>query len=245
MTTEQPASDTTKQVPTRQDGVVIAYKGFDENLKCRDFQYEIGKTYEIDGKIKACERGFHACENPLDVWGYYTVVGSRYAKVTLAGEIDRGGNDTKIAAARITIDAEIALPNIVNAAVKYMIDGVKSVFEKPDTEDEDSDRDGAQIGSSGDGARIGSSGYGAQIGSSGNDAQIGSSGDGARIEVTGKDAVVAAAGGVRSFVLGEGGCIAIPHHDGTRMRFLVAYAGENVEAGKRYEVVDGAFKVID
>ena len=94
----------------------------------------------------------------------------------------------------------------------------------------------ARIGSSGDSARIGSSGYGARIGSSGHCAQIGSSGDrarigssgyGARIAATGKNAIVASAGSVVSVVLGEGGCAAIPYHDGNRTRFAVAYVGEN------------------
>ncbi|MEL5228191.1 hypothetical protein PTR07_19520, partial [Serratia nevei] len=85
----------------------------------------------------------------------------------------------------------------------------------------------------------GSSGYNARIGSSGYNARIGSSGYNARIDATGKNAVVAAAGSVRRIVLGEGGCVVIPYHDGTRTRFAVAYVGENgIKANTPYAVND-------
>ncbi|MEL5255224.1 hypothetical protein PTQ95_10615 [Serratia nevei] len=97
----------------------------------------------------------------------------------------------------------------------------------------------ARIGSSGYNAQIGSSGYNARIGSSGYNARIGSSGYNARIDATGKNAVVAAAGSVRRIVLGEGGCVVIPYHDGTRTRFAVAYVGENgIKANTPYAVND-------
>ena len=47
---------------------IVAYKGFDKDFKCRDFQYEVGKTYEMDGNIKCYNRGFHACESPMEVF---------------------------------------------------------------------------------------------------------------------------------------------------------------------------------
>ena len=60
---------------------IIAYKGFDKDFKCRDFQYEVGKTYEMDGNIKCCNRGFHACESPMEVFDHYDMLTSRFAAV--------------------------------------------------------------------------------------------------------------------------------------------------------------------
>ena len=72
---------------------IIAYKGFDKDLKCRDFQYKIGKTYTHKGEIKPCSRGFHACEIPMDVFDYYAFDGSnRFCEVELSGEIQKEEN---------------------------------------------------------------------------------------------------------------------------------------------------------
>ncbi|WP_284694428.1 DUF7666 domain-containing protein [Rhodoplanes serenus] len=99
---------------------VIAYKGFDQQLRCRGYQYEVGKTYEHAGKVEACASGFHACEHPLDVFDYYAPAGSRFAEVTLGGEMDRNGSDTKIAAARITINVELSIGDLVRRAWDYV-----------------------------------------------------------------------------------------------------------------------------
>ena len=87
---------------------VIAYKGMESNMTCRDFQYEIGQTYKTD-KAELCECGFHACLNPRDVLDYYSKeTKSRYFKVKLSGEIAKCGSlDTKVAATEITILEEI------------------------------------------------------------------------------------------------------------------------------------------
>lgn len=95
-----------------------AYKGFDKDLKCRGFQYEIGKEYETDKAI-ACETGFHACEYPLDVLGYYPPNVSRYCEVEQSGETDKRGDDTKVASTKIKIGAEIGIAGLVKAAVEY------------------------------------------------------------------------------------------------------------------------------
>ena len=166
------------------------YKGFDKDLKCRGFQYEIGKEYETD-TAKACESGFHACENPLDVFNYYSPADSRYCEVEQSGEIDRDTDDSKIASSKIKIGAEIGLAGIVKAGVDFILEKAKK--ETSDIE-ESSSGNGAQIGSSGNWAQIGSSGNWAQIGSSGNWALIGSSGDGAQIGSSGDEAKIGSSG---------------------------------------------------
>ena len=95
------------------------YKGFDKDLKCRGFQYEIGKEYEEE-KAKACECGFHACEAPLDVLQYYHPrTGSRYCEVEQDGDLSRDEN-SKVASTKIKIGAEIGIAGIVKAQVAYI-----------------------------------------------------------------------------------------------------------------------------
>ena len=99
---------------------IKTYKGFDKDLKCRGFQYEIGKEYEEE-KASACNCGFHACEMPLEVLGYYEPgKGSRYCEVEQAGEISKHSDDTKVASTKIKIGAEIGIPGLVKAQVEYV-----------------------------------------------------------------------------------------------------------------------------
>lgn len=107
---------------------ITGFKGFDKDLKCRDYQYEVGKDFEEKGKIEACSNGFHFCENPFDVLGYYppsTEKGSnRYCIVKGSGNIDRDGDDTKVACSKLHISAEIGLKGIIEAGVKFILDKV-------------------------------------------------------------------------------------------------------------------------
>lgn len=104
---------------------IYAYKGFDKDLKCRGFQYEVGKDYEQDGNIKCCENGFHACEFPYDVFSYYAPgKNSRYCTVTQSGEMDKKDGDSKVASSKIHIETEIGLGGIIKAGVKFILDKV-------------------------------------------------------------------------------------------------------------------------
>ena len=107
------------------------YKGFDKDFKCRGFQFEPGKTYEHDGDARACESGFHFCENPFDVWGYYPPSDSRFAEVTGTGKTDKHDGDSKVACTKLHVGAEISLNVFVNAGVKFILDRVTS--EKKET----------------------------------------------------------------------------------------------------------------
>ena len=99
---------------------IKTYKGFDKDLKCRGFQYEIGKEYE-EQKASACNCGFHACEMPIEVLGYYEPgKQSRYCEVEQSGDLSRHCEDTKVASTKIKIGAEIGIPGIVKAQVEYV-----------------------------------------------------------------------------------------------------------------------------
>ena len=98
---------------------VISYKGFDNVWKCRDFQYEVGKTFTHDGSVNACESGFHACEYPLDVFEYYPPAGSRFAVVKQYGELSRHDVDSKVASKSISIMAAISISGLVESAIEY------------------------------------------------------------------------------------------------------------------------------
>lgn len=96
-----------------------AYKGFDENLKCRDFQYEIGKEYEEE-KARLCDCGFHACEAPLDVFRYYPPASSRYCEVELDDMSTKTSDDSKRCGKRIKIGAEIGIHRLIKAQFEYV-----------------------------------------------------------------------------------------------------------------------------
>ena len=94
------------------------YKGFDKDLKCRGYQYEIGREYE-EKEAEICSKGFHACEYPLDVFGYYDPASSRYCEVDLDANNQTDG-DSKRVGKHIKIGAEIGIPGIVKASVEYI-----------------------------------------------------------------------------------------------------------------------------
>lgn len=212
---------------------IITYKGFDKNLKCRGLQYEVGKEYEMDGDIKCCERGFHACESPLEVFDHYDMLNSRFAKVEQSGEIDKEENTTKVCSSKIKVKAELKLADIIDLGVEWIKDVTSPSKLKKETDLNDNGNNSAQIGSSGD--------Y----------AQIGSSGDSAKIESTGKHSVVMAAGNISMAKTKIGSWITLAEWDyinGVYTPICVKTEkvdGERIKSDTFYKLVNGEFKEVD
>ena len=95
------------------------FKGFDKDLKCRDFQYEIGKKY-TEEKADICNYGFHACEFPMDVFNYYPPSYSRYCEVDLEANDQKSHDDSKRVGKKISVKAEIGIAGIIKAGVEYI-----------------------------------------------------------------------------------------------------------------------------
>ena len=247
-----------------EENKIIAYKGFDENLCCRGFQYEIGKEYVHEGEIECCENGFHACTNPFDVLDYYEADGkNRYCEVEQSGSIKTGNGDSKQASSKIKIKAEIGMAGLFKAGVEGIKEKTNPVPIIAETKDENDNPSGdsaqigssgysAKIGSSGDYAKIGSSGNYAKIGSSGYYAQIGSSGDSAKIESTGEYSVICCAGRNSTAKAKKGSWITLSEWKYSKEKkrnipvcVKTEYVdGERIKEDTWYRLVDGKFQEI-
>ena len=170
-----------------------AYKGFDKDLKCREFQYEVGKEYEEENSA-LCKKGFHACENPLDTFRYYRPTDSRYCEVDVDDNGERNSTDSKVCGKHIKISAEIGLKGVINAGVRFVFDKCESATEENAS------------GESGNAAASGNLGNAAASGERGNAAASGWRGNAAASGWRGTAVVTGFAG--RATALGEQ-CLAV------------------------------------
>ena len=184
----------------------LMFKGFDKNLKCRDFQYEVGKEYIHDGNIKVCESGFHACENPMDVFEYYPPNKARYCEVTGDGKesSDEGGKKTSFE--KIKINAEIGLGGIIKAGIKFCFDRVKWTKENTATGDcSGASATGYKSGASATGYKSGASATGNCSGASATGNCSGASATGDKSGASAGKGSVAMAVGLQTRAKGEVG----------------------------------------
>ena len=192
--------------------VITAFKGFDKEMKCRGYQFEIGKTYHHDGEVKACISGFHSCENPLDVLNYYSLISddgqlNKFAIIKASGSISRHGDDTKIASATLTIEAELKLPELVKSAIKWIADACTTT----------------------------------EPAASGNYSKLAASGDSSQLAASGYSSIAVSAAPNCTASAGKNGCIALTRwvESEKRYRVSVAYVGENgIEENVFYKLND-------
>ena len=202
---------------------IKSFKGFDNELKCRGFQYEVGGEYEEDS-ASCCNRGFHACENPLDVFTYYPPAEARYCEVEQSGKIDKSGDNSKVASTKIKIGAEIGLSGIIKAGVKFTLEKVK--FEEATT--------GDRSGASATGDRSGASATGNYSGASatGNRSGASATGDYSGASATGDCSTATVTGNYSQATVGKGGSVAIANGYQSKAKASLGSAIVVCERGK-------------
>ena len=217
-----------------------AFKAFDKNLKCRGFQYEIGKEYKHEGKVEVCESGFHSCENPLDVLNYYDLTESRFAEVECSGDIKTHLDDSKIASKKIKIKAELKLGEFIKASIDYLFKSGNK-----DERTQAASGDSAQLAASGVYAKLAASGDYAKLAASGVYAQLAASGDYAKLDIQGT-ASVGSAIGYNSIIKGINGtliCLVEYDKDYKPIGFVTGKIGENgLKENTFYKAINGKFE---
>jgi hypothetical protein len=155
----------------QEEEITKGVKGFDKNLKCRNFQFKEGKTYEESGDPVRCEHGFHFCENPLDVFDYYPPADSVYHKVEGLGKSSRDDKDSKVAVSKIKIGINVSLHDLINDGIKFIFKRTKLTKEKTNT------TPSLQASNSGDRGAASNSGYRGAASNSGYRGAASNSGD--------------------------------------------------------------------
>ncbi|ECG4530649.1 hypothetical protein E0I76_24340, partial [Salmonella enterica subsp. enterica serovar Kentucky] len=187
-----------------------------KDLKCRDFQFKIGKTFHHDGKVEACGSGFHACECPFDVFSYYPPAESRYAETISFGITDsEEGGDTKIASSSITIKDELTLPQFIQRGIEW-------IWSKIDKSLEQQIMCGSWSAATNTGNRSAATNTGYQSAAT-------NTGDWSAAEVSGSQSVAASLGIEGKARASEGGAIVLCYRDedGELIHIRASKVGEN------------------
>ena len=190
------------------------YKGTDKDMKCRGFQYELGKTAEVDGDIDLCKNGLHACEMPLDVLGYYVPGdGSRYFAAELEDVSDEmHSDDTKRVGKKLTLSAEIGIPGLVKAQVEYVKaqcdfdNAIKKANSEKENHATGTKGAASATGESGAASATGASGAASATGTRGAASATGASG---AASATGESGAASATGTMGAASATGDGCVAM------------------------------------
>ena len=230
--------------------VVTAYKGFKQDLTCRGHQFEIGGTYKHEGEVEACASGFHSCEYPLDVFGYYAPSESRFAIVKASGQLSRHDDDSKIASATLVVEAEISMPTMISRAIDWIMSKVDKSAEQTVLGGTASNT-GDQSAASNTGYRSAASntGYRSAASNTGDQSAASNTGYRSAAEVSGKESVAASLGIEGRARASSGSAIVLCHRDneGRLIHIRASKVGENgVEPDTWYQLnAEGEFVEFD
>lgn len=212
------------------------FKGFDKDLKCRDFQYEIGKEY-TEEKADICNYGFHACEFPMDVFGYYPPSDSRYCEVDLEENDQKSSDDSKRVGKKISVKAEIGIAGIIKAGVEY-------IKEQVDWEDD-------KVTNTGDYSAATNTGNRSAATNTGDQSAATNTGNYSATIVEGKESIALAAG-IKSKAKGKIGCfIVLAEWKGINYEYHLVDVksakvdGENIKEDTFYMLKSGKFVEVD
>ncbi|HBO7961489.1 TPA: hypothetical protein L5C59_006428 [Pseudomonas aeruginosa] len=201
--------------------VVTAYKGFKQDLTCRGYQFEIGGTYKHEGKVEACASGFHSCEYPLDVFGYYAPGESRFAIVKASGHLSRHGDDSKIASATLVVEAEISMPTMISRAIDWVMSKVDKSVEQTVV--------GETASNTGNRSAASNTGDYSAASNTGNRSAASNTGNQSAAEVSGQESVAASLGIKGCARASAGSAIVLCHRDdeGRLIHIRASKVGEN------------------
>ncbi|KSQ06252.1 DUF7666 domain-containing protein [Pseudomonas aeruginosa] len=239
--------------------VVTAYKGFKQDLTCRDYQFEIGGTYKHEGEVEACSSGFHSCEYPLDVFGYYAPGESRFAIVKASGQLSRHDDDSKIASATLVVEAEISMPTMISRALDWIMSKVDKSVEQTvvgETASNTGNRSAASntgdysaASNTGNRSAASNTGNRSAASNTGNRSAASNTGDYSAAEVSGKESVAASLGIEGRARASAGSAIVLCHRDdeGRLIHIRASKVGENgVEPDTWYQLnAEGEFVEFD
>ncbi|PBZ05221.1 hypothetical protein CJT42_01585 [Pseudomonas aeruginosa] len=238
----------TRKKKTEVEEIVTAYKGFKQDLTCRGYQFEIGGTYKHEGEVEACASGFHSCEYPLDVFGYYAPGDSRFAIVKASGQLSRHDDDSKIASATLVVEAEISMPTMISRAIDWIMARLDSSVEQTvagDTASNTGNRSAAsntgnQSAASNTGdysaasntgyqSAASNTGYQSAASNTGDYSAASNTGDYSAAEVSGKESVAASLGIEGRARASAGSAIVLCHRDdkGHLIHIRASKVGEN------------------
>jgi hypothetical protein len=181
------ASEHSTETTTTSPPPLMAFKGFDQDLKCRGFQYADGETYEHDGPVRLCAQGFHAATSPLDVLAYYPPATSEYRVVQLEGVSPARETDSKVVGRKLTMGAKINLAGLAQAHIEFVrenLDHSKEQTVLGDSASNSGNRssasnsgNGSSASNSGDASSASNSGYASSASNSGNRSSASNSGN--------------------------------------------------------------------